>query len=532
MPVLLLGLLLLSETAWAQTDYSLRMWSLSSHLSGIIDDPLTDAYLNPARLGRFDRMQAYGVWLPEKNVMSPFPLSTTRDLEFGPSETYDLDYEYTPLAFSVIKTIGDDKMFSAGMRASITGKDITQSHPSYDLTEWGTRHTLEQRNSGGDRGDETTHLLFDLAASGKGERAYGLRLTILHNAYRRNDLNSNSSITIDLSNMTDTSIYDYFSYNLRKYEETDIAFSMGRCASNGKWSDVSVGAAIRRLSSSVNILERRIEDSDTDRNGDRIGGGSPYLSIREQRLASHRDYLGLRLFGRAQWNVREKIRAVHTIQWNRSWGDGRAEFGADELYYGAIHDIDERSGSFAYDGIFSDLTISTATGYSEEICDGFVAVFGVKGVYTQIWFDEDGEGAAHIFLDQSNGSYDSLYYSSPYTQRHDNDAKSYSFIIPVGCEWQVHDYVKLRAGIEFNASHSTSDPKFTKAVAALDPPASFEEMGPDIYYVTSYNTQARFNSGIEINIRDKFILDLLAFSSHYTIVNFDDYGFLSVRYLF
>jgi hypothetical protein len=517
-------------TAQAQTDYSLRMWSLSRHLSGIVDDALTDAYLNPARLGRLHHTQICGAWLPNKYVTSPLSVSTTYDLEFGPDVGDGIGYSYTPLAFSFIRPVGDGMVASAGMRAVVSGLDRTSYSPSYDLDEWGSRQTLDQRVGGLDQGDEKVHLLLDLALSGRGDDTYGLRLTASHNRYRDNYLNTNSMMSIDLSNLTDTALYENFSYRLKSYEETDIAFSAGLCRSEGRVSDLSIGAAIRKQRVSSSVIRSIIEDTDADRNGDRIGGGSPTLRILQDRQDSYKDYLGFRLFGRAQWQAWEELEFVHTVSWHRSPGDGRTEFLSDDMYYSASYDISNRGGEFAYDGVVSDISISTAAGYSEEIYDGFLAMIGVKGVYELISYEEDGDGTAWAFLDQSNGAYDSLYTSSPYAQKHEVDQNLYEVIIPVGCEWKVHDYVTFRIGVEVTMYHSNSDREFKKSVAAIDLPDSFKDHGADVFETVSYDTHARFNTGIEINVRDKLMLELLAFSSHSGVVDLARYGFISIRY--
>lgn len=531
-PAFLLALMVLFETAGAQTGYSLRISTFSTHLAGIVDDPLTDAYLNPARLSRFEHMQVYGAWLPRIFVISPFPVSTTNDLQFGPIEDHRDSFGFDPLAFSFIKTIHDGIIFSAGMQVSVNGNDFSTASPTYDLDEWGNQLSLEQRLSVRDQANDGKFLRFDLAAAGIGMKSLGLRLTAEYNSYRDNHIVSTSYNYLDLSNLTDTAINERYTYDFEKYEATDISLLMGVWRSDDRLSDVSVGGAVCRRLCSAKNRNLIVEDTDSDRNGERIGGGSPYLRIIEDRYETERDYLGLRLFGRAHWNVREHIRAVHSIAWHRSWGDGRAEFASDDLYYSASRDIDSRSGGYAYDGILSNLYVTTATGYSKEIHEGFVAMFGVKGVYSQLDFEEDGEGSAGIFLDQSNGSYDSLSSSSSYVQKHDRDQTEYTFVIPVGCEWRVHDYINLRIGIEITAYHSSSTDGFRKSVPAIELPPEFEMRGTNISHSTDYETHARFNNGIEVNIRDRLILEFLAFSSHYSSIRLADYGYVSVRYLF
>jgi hypothetical protein len=508
------------------------MLSLSTHLAGITDDPLTDVYLNPARLSRFNRTQVYGTMLPRKVVRIPFPYSRNSNLQFGPLEDDRENFYYSPLVFSLITSIDDGILFSAGLQGRVTGSDFSQTAPSYNLAEWGNHRTLDRRLYANEQVDNDTHLLLDVAAAGGGEESTGLRLTVSYNNYRDSYLNSRSETTIDLSNLTDTAIDEYFSFDFQKYEKVDVALSMGIYKTDARLSDIAFGGAICKRQYSVSVGDIVIEDTDADRNGERIGGGSPYLKILQNRYNSHRDYLGLRLFGRAHWDVENNIHAVHEVSLHRSWGDGRAEFVSEQSHYSAAHDIDDRRGAFAYDGTLSDAVITTAAGYNKEIHNGFYVMIGVKGIYSKTWFEEDGEGNASVFLDQSNGAYDSLYYSSPYSQEHDLDEAAYSFVIPVACEWEVHEFVKLRFGMEITAYNSNGEAKFMKSVAAIDLPPSFEEKGSAINKFVEYDTQARFNSGIEINIHDKFILDLLGFGSHSSSVRLADYGYVSARYLF
>jgi len=529
--VFLLALLLLPETADAQTDYSLRIRSLSTHLSGIVDDPLTDAYLNPARLVRFNGTHLYGVRLPSITLSRPFPVSVTNDLRFGPLEESTADFSFEPLAFSIIHSFPESMVLSAAVQLSVSGREISGAFPTYDLNGW-NQQSLEQRLSVRDQTDDGLYLLFDFAAATKGRKSLGLRLTGSHASYRDHRLNSTSYYSVYLENMTDTELYETYYRDFDKYEVTDIALSAGAYRPDDRLSDLSVGAAVCRRLSSASARDLMIDDTDSDRNGDRIGGGSPYLRVVDNHYATERDYLGMRVFARAHWNARKNIRVVNSIEWHRSGGDGRAEFTWDDLYYGAYEDIDSRGGGYAYDGTLSGLAVTTAVGYSREIREGFSAVIGLEAGYSRDRFEEDGGGNAHLFLDQSNGSYDSLYYSSPYLQKHDNEQDMYTLVIPVGCEWQVHEYIRLRLGIELNAYRGDNEQQFYKSVAAIDLPSEFEGMGTEIGRTISYGTNARFNNGLEINLRDKLIVELLAFSSHSSYVRFAEYGFVSVRYRF
>ncbi|MFH1754535.1 MAG: hypothetical protein ABIA59_02420 [Candidatus Latescibacterota bacterium] len=532
-PALVMLCLFLMGTAEAQTDYSLRVLSLSPHLAAIVDDPLTDIYLNPARLGLFDRALASGVWLPRKTIRIPFPMvSNYRDMKFGPIEDDMRSFDYAPLAFSYIRPHSEGIMFAAGMQITAAGDNYGYASPSYDLDEWGTQQTLGQRVNGYERGDETTHLLLDLAAASRSEKSVGLRLTASHTSYRYNRVNSWSTITIDLNNMADMSIYEDFAYEFIKYEETDVGFSIGTCRPEERLTDVSVGASLCRRLHSINTLDRTIADEDADRNGQRIGGGSPDLNVYQDRHDSNRDYLGLRLFARAHWDVWKDIRAVHEMSLQRTGGDGRTEFISDDLYYSAVFDIDKRAGGYQYDGSTSDLAISTAVGYNLEIHERFIATFGLKGIFSRWSFDEDGEGDASVLLDQSNGTSDSLYTSSAYTQKHDNDQTRFTLVMPVGCEWQAHDFVTLRVGMEVIAYHIDEDNSLQRSVAAIDLPPKFKSRSYELGYDGRYATRAQFNNGIEITIRDKLIIDLLAFASHSSYIGLDNYGYASVRYLF
>jgi hypothetical protein len=290
------------------------------------------------------------------------------------------------------------------------------------------------------------------------------------------------------------------------------------------------------FSDQMYFIDRRLDirNEDVDGDGQDIGGHMPDNTSNEKRFVSNREYSGFGLTGWLKLDWSGNLRSTHRAQWWQSAGDGGGEFASDNQRYGTEEILEKSEASYAHDGTVEALFLDSSVGGGTMIVDDVLVAVAVYGVYSRRQFEEDGVGEGSF----SSGGRDSpadTTFTSPYTQRHDNVVENYGVWIPVGVEWQFHRYAKLRIGLTFSATHSDSDHLLRRDVSALQPelplPNTDGQSDTREVSITSA-TGAAYNNGLEININDRFILDLLYTATYTSGVSFASYGYVSARYKF
>jgi hypothetical protein len=109
----------------AQTDYSLRIRSLDVAFAGLLDDFLTDVYLNPARLAELDSSMVYGLTLPNKSISSSFPVVSYYrwNYEWIEDQYYPSVGGADPVALAFFGVLAGKTAFSIGAEFGVSTGD-------------------------------------------------------------------------------------------------------------------------------------------------------------------------------------------------------------------------------------------------------------------------------------------------------------------------------------------------------------------------------------------------------------------------
>ena len=118
---LVLLVLVSPHLAGAQTETSLRIRSLATSFGGILDDFLTDVYLNPARVSQLDRPMAYAATFPSRSIQAAYPIARAFLYRSGWVESGYLSYAIAPVGLSYFGTIGNALAFSVGAEVYVIG---------------------------------------------------------------------------------------------------------------------------------------------------------------------------------------------------------------------------------------------------------------------------------------------------------------------------------------------------------------------------------------------------------------------------
>jgi hypothetical protein len=124
-PAVLVASILASPLACgAQTDYSIRIRSLDVTFAGLLDDFLTDVYLNPARLSELDSSMVYAAKLPYTRLRGTFPTVSRYSLSWVEDEYIDNIGSLEPVALSFLGVAGGKTAFSIAAEFGVDTREF------------------------------------------------------------------------------------------------------------------------------------------------------------------------------------------------------------------------------------------------------------------------------------------------------------------------------------------------------------------------------------------------------------------------
>jgi hypothetical protein len=315
---------------------------------------------------------------------------------------------------------------------------------------------------------------------------------------------------------------DYTVWELAKRE---LEISIGYSRPAGRISEVVLGGLYLNETQHVRTRDYQIEDNDPDGNGIGFGGFPPEVEYEDDQLTTDRDYSGFGASLRLRLRWSEKLRSEHSLGWSRSTGDGETLMGmrsGDSAFWRA------ESVGYAYrDGTLDDGFVQSSLGFHETFFEGrLLTAIGVEGWYTRTAFDEGADGD----FQASNST--GWEFELPYSQSHDNVDEVLNIAFPMGIEWTCHRYLRVRIGTAFYAFRDESDRKLTtNAFGVLSDPTSGEYGDTELRdYDANAGVDARFNTGLEFNANNRFVLELATYGAQAALLA--DYYELSARFHF
>lgn len=528
MKTAVLAVFLVSVLAWplfcgAQTDYSLRIRSLDVTFAGLLDDFLTDVYLNPARLAELDSAMVYGIKLPSRRISVPYPIVAYQNWDYEWIEDlYDADsYGTDPVALGFFGVLGGKTAFSVaaevGASTDDSWDDDLVAYPFYD------RAHIEQRHHGDTR-DSQTYVIDAAVAPLTSGSAWGARVKGALDTWQRAGIRADETTEWLLADPANTWLQNESSSTSQEFERWELAASAGYSRPEGLVGDIVLGAVFVDESQRVRSSNYRIQDTDPDGNGVGYRGYPVEVDYDEDAMETERDYSGFGGFLRVHLRWSEKLRSAHFAGWSRSAGEGETQLWMDSAESSFWK---EESLGYTYaDGTLDRGSFQSSLGYHDPLFDELLLALGVDVRYSMSKFDETASGS--FAAENSTG----WGFEAPYEQRHDDTVDALQLALPVGLEWSCHKYLKIRVGTAFYAYRNTADRQLTNnAYNVLSNPFAVEYGDLEFTdYEQTANVDARFNTGLEFNFKDRFVLDLAAYSTYN--VSLATYTTLSARYRF
>lgn len=519
-----LGLVFLAlaqpRLAGAQTEPSLRIRSLAISFGGILDDYLTDVYLNPARVSQLDRSMAYAVTYPGRSVQAAYPIARAFLYNRGWVEMGYLEYTFAPFGLSYFGTVGNGLAFSLGAELDVSGDEsLEQASDFYTYRD-------EIRLSTGSHGrlTDVRHYLLDLAlATTDRDNRLGARLTAAYDSgdFVHGDYWQTTEWDLSISDRINRRFDgDYLQNELKKLS---LNLELGLFRPGGLVRDVVINAG---------LTWQELDSDSRDFRGD--SWESPdYIvssSFDETAYLSGREYNGYGAGARAHFGWSERVRSTHAFTWSHSSGDGNGESHYDDENHGSTSSISSLRASYGYDGSTDAFLFESTIGYFNNLFDNVLFAFALFGAYSQSDLDEKAEGEAAFYLYDSSLGLDSTF-ASPYRQNHRRTLEGVRISVPMAVEWEFHKYAKLRIGVTITASRTEDDRVSDRNAAALND--EFDILG-GVFDARELRmnsgVDAVFLNGLEININDRFVVDL--YSRYTSSITITEYGYASVRYKF
>lgn len=512
--------LALPQLAGAQTQPSLRIRSLGTAFGGILDDYLTDVYLNPARVAQLDRPMAYAATYPSIRFQTAYPVATIYYYDWYFSELSYVEYDTEPVGLGYFGSIGNSLAFSVGVEVGFKSSERFDERSDSDT--YGNEIRL--RSDGDGWLMDTQHYLLDLSlAPTGGGRSIGARLSAAYDANESGRIYSEHVTEWDVTFPDRVYRRLYLDYFQNEYKRVSVNLALGMFSPDGLLRDVVVkGRMSEHTLDAVSRDSRLYTRSFSFEEFSYEVDSNSYLSSRE--------YSEYGVGARVQFGWSERVRSTHELAWAHTTGDGGGEYNIDDEQYDATTYLSNFHVAYGYDGNTDTYAFESTIGYFNDLFDDVTFAFALYGAYSRTELDEIADGEATLLFYDNGIGLDTTFVS-PYQQNHGRELENMRLSLPMAVEWEFHKYAKLRIGVALTASRVEDDRVSDQGAVELT--EGFEDLSSTFNF-RDMNAQsgvdALFANGLEININDRFIVDLLG--QWGTSINVANYGYASVRYKF
>jgi hypothetical protein len=534
--IVALAVALLAGPVHAQLGVSARLEGMSPDLAGVVDDPLTDAAFNPARLGAFEQTQVYAGRLQRTNWILQFPgwgayypYTSILLAEAVPQSVVREDYPLTsaqPATMTWFAPVGADMTASFTADVASYGNDDARAATSFQPTTYPVDDGFTSET--GARGSQTEFNDFRIdaalsSARGPDARAWGVRVTLEYKSFDDVDNDTNARVSWPQSDPSQLVLLQSLRKSSDKTHQMNADATVGVYRPGRALREVSMTGGAVTASRKHLLFRQEVSDEDEDGDGVDPDGGVPFYEYLVGDHASEREYTGGAVSGRAVLAHGDRVRSVHTVSYSALGGDGSAElFTAGlERSSGTNNGVTQEL-TYSYDGTVARFGAESAVGIVEGITDGLRVAAVVRGRYARDEFDDDASGDGTITISEPTGS---GTFASGY--RHDMSLvrQTQQLRVSLAGEWEVSRYLTIRTGVVYDAVRLESDAT-----------ASREVTNPDVlsnvgYVVDSnntidYSTNTSFRTGLGVRLAERLFVDMYAGSLSYTAFSYGTVLFL------
>lgn len=517
--------------AHAQTHPSLRIQSLDPIFAGIVDDEITDAWGNPARVGAIDDRSVYTGRFSDRAPYLAFPTFSANysqlPLEQLGSNVWQTDYYATdPFAATVFTTVGHGMHAAVSVDAAVYGNDAANNgNRVSDNTRWvGQGISIDEQASASQR--DSNRLVLDLALGSavKPDRSSkGVRLHVEYRDREGTDVwvdNVTEFPTTDPSQL----VSDYSaSRNSSLGKELRAEITGGVYRPRSVLRDVALTMGVLDLKPRYRVLRQDVFDEDQDGDGADPAGFPPDYEYHTVAGESSRHYTGGGGGARLVLAWGERVRSVHRVDVSVLKGNSNATAMDDDISSNAGNETSfHESIGYSGDGTVTLVSTSSAVGFSEHLREDVLVAAAASGYYSRDEIDEDASGSGDV---TQTGSGSSSALSADYTQRNDIVEEQIRATVALAVEWQVTPYAALRFGVSHHASHDKVDGTLMQNIKLDGQPGLLASGDNQIQYTTG----TEFRTGIGVTLADRLTVDLQAVGG---TVSLAQYAYATALYRF
>lgn len=534
----LVALMFAPEVSLAQTAPSARIQGLGPDYAGIVDDPVTDAALNPARVGAFDGGQVYAGRVVRRFEIFSFPgwqayySPTLQPEAYGYRPRFlDADYPLTlvkPIAFTAFTPVGDGMEASFSVDAGVYGTERLEGGSNVSPTSGFSNGGFRSRSDASAAQTDFDEAIVDAALStsrSPDAPALGFRVTLRRKKYDGSSTNRFTTIDWPRDDPTEQVQDSRLDKSSEKYDEIGVRGSVGWYRPGGLFREASLTGGWLRVRRDFYYAHQDVYDEDLDNNGTRPDGGTPEYDFNLSEASSAREYDGGEVSARVVFRYGSRFRSVHSASASRLEGDGDATTIGDDLRRDLGVDEQTRQEiAYSYDGTITSFEATSAVGYVEEVTERLTVAAVVHGRYTRGEFEEDGTGNGELTLRDQGAS---STYSSPYLQSITLLEQVYAVRASAAAEWALPPYLAFRMGVVHEAQRVKVESEGWIDVSGLEDQITDVVPGSTVDNTLSYYTDTYFRAGLSAKMAERLFIDMYT-----TALSFSAFSYGTVRFLF
>jgi len=509
-----------------QTSYSLRLDALSPRFGGVVEDLVTDSFLNPARVSSYSGTQVFVAKTPTSYQTLAYPgIESSYDRNvLLPPENWLGTTSYGPVPYQVNLFTGLGRVHGAFTVAGyvstseslVEGSDISTLAGTVNFNEMarGTRHEISSLRVEGaiSTGDSA------------GDESFGLRVQLA--SYTLKDDYARSSTEWYFLPSGDASVDAEYRSDSEQLEHLDALVTGGWFRPGSMLRELMVAAGYTRRQFDTRALATDSEDTDYDGNGVGVNG-SLYQFYQRVDLDGERTYDGPVLRGRVHVDLTDDVVFVTGGSWEYTTGSGPAVY----HYNSTLNDLGGSSTAtihtpYDYDGSDTRYDVYGTIAYHTRLTPALLVAMGANLQFSRQNFSEDGTGVMDVELTgQAPASAE-----VDYVQKAWRVADSAHLRLPVALEWLVVNPLALRVGLELYGVRDERTEAFRRTPDTSSLPPDYQRSDGDRITDSSHTTGMRISSGLGVSLARRLFVDLSSGAdSRVDLATFYD---VSLRFIF
>lgn len=526
--------LCMAVRASAQLDVSTRLLGMNGALRGLVDDPITDAAFNPARLAGIAGRQFYlgrrGYDIPAQN----FPDWKNVGRYPANVEVESLDHLDRDLIGGYRFGVTYFTPFAGGTQASFTvdvsadGGDRGTTAQSLVPVEYYSDGITNLNIATGVSTNEVDAVTLDAAISSARDpeaRAFGVRVTGARTTLDLRYVDSGEEIAIPLKTPEEQTSRFSLRNDRESYEEWRGEVTAGWFRPRRVLREVSIVGSVSTVSAEKSRMTQDISDDDYDGNGSDPDGGTPYYRFSLEDRTADRDLTGA--------GATARVILEHSSRWRSRWsaglsiqsGDGRSLLDDSYIEYHSVAsnwEIDQAANQ-TFDVDVTRYHAEGAVAYSDDVADGVFVATVLQVTYLNDEYDETGTAVGTLFYTDEAETPIELEY--PFGRDLSYSSEELRAALMVGVEWTLPKYLCIRFGAVLQGARTDRKHGYRE-----DIDEDIELDGENIEATAfdqgdiDWSTTAGYRVGAGLNLHDRVWLDLYAAE-----LSFTQFSYASLR---